>query len=82
MVDQYVPDRYSKEFMLELLARVKRVESDQQGKLKDVVVGLPDALAARGVAKPRLILISPDGTRYEIRVDNLGTLLIDGPIPL
>lgn len=82
MTGQTVPDRYDKRFLVELVGRLNRVEAALHARNRDVVIGLPDSLAARSVAKPRLIVVSPNGTRYELRVTDDGYLVVDGPVTL
>lgn len=82
MTGQVVPDRYDKRFVVELLGRIARLEAALHARNRDVVIGLPDSLAARGVAKPRLIIVSPNGTRYELRATDDGYLVVDGPVTL
>lgn len=82
MTGQVVPERYDKRFIVELVARVARLEAERVARNRDVIIGLPDSLAARGVAKPRLIIVSPNGTRYELRATDDGYLVVDGPVTL
>lgn len=82
MTGQVVPDLYDKRFVTELVARVARLEAERVARNRDVIIGLPDSLAARGVAKPRLIIVSPNGTRYELRATDDGYLVVDGPVTL
>lgn len=82
MTGTTVPDRYDRRFLVELVSRVQRLEAAKHARSNDVVIGLPDSLAARSVAKPRLIVVSPNGTRYELRVTDDGYLVVDGPVTL
>lgn len=82
MIGSNIPERYDRRFLVELVARIERIEQAQHSRSKDVIIGLPDALAARGVAKPRLIIVSPNGTKYELRATDDGYLVVDGPVTL
>lgn len=69
-----IPKHYDTRFITELVQRLESLERAANSRTKDVVIGLPDALLARGVAAPRLVLISPNGSTYRVKIDNAGAL--------
>lgn len=71
---QNAPDRYDPRAQSELLRRVDAIERAAYVRGRDVIVGLPDALLAGGARNQRLILVSPNGTQYQIVVDDAGAL--------
>lgn len=69
-----VPKYYDVKFLTELVHRIDQLERVSASKNKDIIIGLPDAIQARGVAAPRLLLVSPNGTIYQVKVDNAGVI--------
>lgn len=57
------PDRYDPRWAAELKRELDRQQQGVHKKGQDIEVG-----------EARLILTSPNGTRYEVKVDNAGVL--------
>ncbi len=53
---------------------VERLQREKYGQGADVRIGLPDTLLVRGVRQQRLILTAPDGSAWQVSVDNAGAL--------
>lgn len=66
------PDRYDPRFIAQLIERLNKLESLVYLRGRDVEIPLP--LPNSGGRGPRLILVSPDGTRYSVTVDNAGVI--------
>lgn len=68
-----VPPRYDPAFLTDLARRIAFLESGVYVRGGDVeIANIPKA--GSGNRSPRLILRSPDGTRYSVTVDNAGAL--------
>lgn len=68
-----VPPRYDAAFVTDLVRRIAVLESMVYLRGGDVeIANIPKT--GTGNRSPRLILRSPDGTRYSVTVDNAGVL--------
>lgn len=62
-------DAWSRDYQQRLNAELERADLENRKAGRDIELSLGD-----GVRRERLVLRSPDGTRWEITVDNGGTL--------
>jgi hypothetical protein len=63
------PDIWSRDYQQRVNAELERADLENRKTGRDIELSLGDA-----VRRERLVLRSPDGTRWEITVDNSGTL--------
>ena len=67
------PDRYDPRMTAQLIERLARLEAIVYTRGRDVEINLLPRSNAGGRV-PQLILVSPNGTRYCVQVDNGGAV--------
>lgn len=63
------PDQWSRDYQQRLNAELERADNQNRKAGRDIEMSLGD-----GTRTERVILVSPDGTRWSITVDNSGVL--------
>ncbi len=65
------PDTWSRDYQQRLNAELERTDGQNRKSGRDIELSAGD-----GVRKERLIMTSPDGTRWSLTVSNAGALVI------